>query len=170
MSEELARCRQRARAGPAGSGAAILRRVEGERDHALLELQQKRTECHSLQDRLQALQSTQQHDLSTLEDRLAELRLQLDETCTERDELSGRLASTKKLISSLETELENSTQALSAANLELVEHRSKVSQLQALVEASERTRQEQQKGIRTQAADVQAAQSTVASLNSKIGV
>lgn len=167
VSEELARFRQRSRAPT--SGAATLRRIEGERDHALMELQQKRTECHSLQDRLKGLQDTQQHDLNSLEDRVAELRVQLQETCTERDELSERLSSAKKLMSSLEGELESSTQALSTANAELVRQRGKVTHLQALVEASERTRQEQQKGIRTQAADVQTAQSTVASLNSKIG-
>lgn len=168
MSEELTRSRHKARA-PTGSGAAILRRIEGERDHALLELQQKKTECRSLQDRLKGLQDTQQHDLNSLEDKVAESRVQLEETCTERDELSERLSSTKKLMTSLESELENSTVALSTANTELVHLRGKVSQLQALVDASERTRQEQQRGIRTQAADVHAAQSSVTSLNSKIG-
>lgn len=154
---------------PSASGAAVLRRMEGERDHALMELQQKKIECHSLQDRLKTLQDTQEHDLNTLEDKLAELRVQMGETSRERDELLERLSSTKKLLTSLEVELENSTSALSTANGEVVRYRSKVSQLQALVEASERTRQDQQKGIRTHEADVQAAQSTVASLNSKIG-
>lgn len=167
MSNELARSRQQARA-PTGSGA-ILRRLEGERDHVLLELQQKNTECLSLKDRLKSIQDTQQHDLNTLEDRLAELRVQLEETCAERDELSERLSSTKQVLTSMETELESSTQALSAANKELVKHRTRVTQLQALVEASERTRQEQQKGIRSRMSDIQTAQSTVASLNSKIG-
>ena len=168
MNEELARCKQQARS-PAAAGAAIIRRAEGERDHSLMELQQKKTECRSLQDRLKSLQDTQQHDLNTLEDKLAEVRVQLEETCGEREELERHLASTKKLLVSMETELENSTKALSAANSELVLQRGKASQLQALVESSERTRQEQQKGLRSQAADVQSVQSAMAALNSKIG-
>ena len=168
VSEELGRSRERARA-PLGSGAAVLRRIEGERDHALLELQQKKTECRSLQDRLKGLQDTQQHDLSSLEDKVAELRVQLQEMCTERDELSERLTGAKKVMTSMQQELESSTQSLSSAHSELARHRGRATQLQALVDASERTRQEQQKGIRTQSADVQAAQSTVTSLKNKIG-
>jgi len=38
-----------------------------------------RVECQSLRDRLKVLQDTQQHDMGALEDRIAELQLQLDE-------------------------------------------------------------------------------------------
>ena len=68
----------------------------------------------------------------------------------------------------MEAELQQSTEALATANSEAVGYRSRVSQLQALVEATERTRQEQEKGIRSHAASAQHAQCTVASLNSKI--
>ena len=44
-----------------------------------MELRQVRAESQSLRDRLRALQDGQQHDLGTLEDRIAELQLQLDE-------------------------------------------------------------------------------------------
>lgn len=125
-------------------------------------------ECCSLTDRLKTLQDTHQHDLSELEDRVAELQMQLEEMCSEREELSERLSSTKELLTSMEAELQRSTDALTAANSEVVCHRSKISQLQALVEASERTRQEREKETRTQAASAQVAQSTVTSLNSKI--
>ena len=168
VSEDLARAKQHTRT-PSGSGAAILRRIEGERDHALLELRQKKTECSSLQDRVKSLQDTQQHDLSTLEDKLAELQVQFEEACTEKDELSERLSSTKELLSSIEKELQNSTKALAAANSEVVRQRSKVSQLQVLVDASEKTKLEQEKGIRSQAINVQTAQSNLASLSCKIG-
>ena len=40
---------------------------------------QVRVECQSLRERLKVLQDTQQHDVGTLEDRIAELQLQLDE-------------------------------------------------------------------------------------------
>lgn len=36
-------------------------------------------ECQSLRERLKVLQDTQEHDMGTLEDRIAELQLQLDE-------------------------------------------------------------------------------------------
>lgn len=40
---------------------------------------QVRVECQSLRERLKVLHDTQQHDVGTLEDRIAELQLQLDE-------------------------------------------------------------------------------------------
>ena len=167
MSEELSRSKQQAR-GPTATSAAILRRMEGEREQIMLELKQKKIECNSLQDRLQSLQDTQQHDLNTLEDKLTELTLQMAETCKEKDKLSERLTATKKLLTTTESELANSTKALSTTNVELVHQRSKVTNLQVLVETSERTRQEQQKGMKSRAADVEVAQSTISSLNNKI--
>ena len=155
---------------PTTPGTAVLRRVEGERDHLSLELQKKKTECRSLQDRLKTLQDTQQHDLKTMENRVAEMGAKVEEMKMEKVDVSSRLDSTKKVLSSMETELEQSTQALSTANTELVQQRAKVSQLQTLVEASERTRQEQQRGLKTQEADVQASQAAAAALKRQISV
>ncbi len=73
----MSRLRQHSRVPPGST--TILRRLEAERDDAHLELQQVRTECQSLRDRLRANLDSQQHDLSTMEDRIAELQLQLDE-------------------------------------------------------------------------------------------
>ena len=77
VREELSRQRQLSR--PPTSTATVLRRLEGERDDAQLELRQLRTECQSLRDRLKASRNNQQHDLTSMEDRIAELQLQLDE-------------------------------------------------------------------------------------------
>lgn len=77
VSDELSRLRQQTR-GPASS-AAVFRRLEAQRDDAQLELRQLRAECQSLRDRLKTAQDGQQHDLVTMEDRIAELQLQLDE-------------------------------------------------------------------------------------------
>ena len=57
----------------------LIRRIEGERDDAKLELRQVKAECQSLRDRLKGLQGGHHNDLATMEDRIAELRLQLDE-------------------------------------------------------------------------------------------
>ena len=57
----------------------LLRRVEGERDDAKLELRQVKAECKSLRDRLKGLEDGHSHHLTDMEDRLAELQLQLDE-------------------------------------------------------------------------------------------
>ena len=81
VGEELSRQRQHSRA-PA-SMATVLRRLEAERDDAQLEQRRLRTESQSLRDRLAALQGSQQHDLGVLEDRIAELQLQLDEVSGE---------------------------------------------------------------------------------------
>ena len=57
----------------------MIRRIEGERDDAKLELRQLKVECKSLKDRLKGLQDGHHRDLTALEDRVAELQLQLDE-------------------------------------------------------------------------------------------
>ena len=64
--------------------AVLIRRIEGERDDTKLELRQVKVECQSLRDRLKGLQSGHQRDLAGLEDRVAELQLQLDEVSSER--------------------------------------------------------------------------------------
>ena len=79
MTDELSRVRLQSRTAHAGSVATILRRVEVGRDSARMELSQVKTECRSLKERLQMAQDTQQRDLGALEDRIAELQLQLDE-------------------------------------------------------------------------------------------
>ena len=83
VSDQLSRQRQHSRA-PA-SMATVLRRLEAERDDAQLEQRRLRTECQSLRDRLEALQGSQQRDLGALEDRIAELQLQLDEVSGSRE-------------------------------------------------------------------------------------
>jgi len=48
-------------------------------------------------------------------------------------------------------------------------YRSKVSQLQGLLEAGERARQEQEKGMRRHASQTQEAQASVTSLTGRMG-
>ena len=80
VSDEVGRLRSQSRGASSSSGPAVLiRRIEGERDDAKLELRQVKAECQSLRDRLKGLQGGHHNDLATMEDRIAELRLQLDE-------------------------------------------------------------------------------------------
>ena len=78
MSDQLSRARQQAR-GPTVGGAAVVRRLERERDDAQMEMRQLRAECKSLRTRLKGAQDSQHSDLRSMEDRCAELQLQLDE-------------------------------------------------------------------------------------------
>lgn len=78
MSDQLSRVRQQAR-GPTVGGAAVVRRLERERDNAQMEMRQLRAECKSLKTRLKGVQDSQHADLRSMEDRCAELQLQLDE-------------------------------------------------------------------------------------------
>ena len=79
MSEELCRLRSYSHKSTSTGPATLIRRIEGEREDAKLELRQLRVECKSLKDRLKGLQDGHHRDLTTLEDRIAELQLQLDE-------------------------------------------------------------------------------------------
>ena len=80
VSEEVGRLRSQSRAASSSSGPAVLiRRIEGERDDAKLELRQVKAECKSLRDRLKGMQDGHHNDLASMEDRIAELQLQLDE-------------------------------------------------------------------------------------------
>ena len=58
---------------------ALLRKIECERDDAKMEVQQLKAETQSLKDRLASLRDGRQHEMGDLEDRIAELQLQLDE-------------------------------------------------------------------------------------------
>lgn len=78
VNDQLSRVRQQAR-GPAVGGASVIRRLERERDDAQMEMRQLRAEGTSLKTRLKSLQDSQQADVGALEDRCAELQLQLDE-------------------------------------------------------------------------------------------
>ena len=147
---------------------ALLRKVECERDDAKMELQQMRAETGSLKERLASLKDGRQREMGELEDRIAELQLQLDETLKERDEFSSRVDSTKETICRLEEELRSSTAALTASTTELGKHRSRAAQLQALVDAGERSRQEQEQGLRRQAATSQESQASVVAANARI--
>ena len=83
VSEEVGRLRSQSRAASSSSGPAVLvRRIEGERDDAKLELRQVKAECKSLRDRLKGLQDGHHSDLASMEERIAELQLQLDEVRT----------------------------------------------------------------------------------------
>lgn len=48
------------------------------------------------------------------------------QTCKERDDLNSRAGSLRQMVHSLESELQESTEALAAANAEASKHRSKV--------------------------------------------
>lgn len=91
------------------------------------------------------------------------------QVCGERDELSGRVKAMKEMMKSLESELQSSSTALTAANDDVKRYRSKANQLQAILESAERTRQQQDKGIKKQANSVQEAHTTIAKLNSRNG-
>lgn len=170
MSQELAWTKEQSRTSSSPSvGVAVLRRIEGERDHAFLELKQLHSENASLQERLKVLQSTQHNDLSSLESTLAELREDRDGICQERDSLTGRLQSSKELLGSLRVELEGATKDLATANAEIMMYQGKVSQLQALVEASEKTRQTLNKELREKEGSVEQTHATATSLSTKIG-
>ena len=79
VSEEIARLRLQSHTASSGCPATTIRRIEGERDDAKLELHQLKIECRSLKERFKGAQDGHQRDLAGLEDRTAELKLQLDE-------------------------------------------------------------------------------------------
>lgn len=69
----------------------------------------------------------------------------------------------------MESELQSSSAALKEANDDMARYRSKANHLQGIVESAERTRQQQQRGIKKQASNMQEAQATITRLTSKTG-
>ena len=170
MSQELSWTKEQSRTSPgSGVGVAVMRRIEGERDHALLELQQLKSENKSLQERVKILQSTQQQDLSSLEESLAEARDEKEKLSEERDSLASRLQSSKDMLSSMRKELEGATKDLATANRELTSYQSKVTQLHALIEASEKTRLALTKELREKEGNVEMSTASTATLKARIG-
>ena len=89
--------------------------------------------------------------------------------CGERDELSDRVATLKEMVKSLECELQSSSAALAAANDDVQKYRSKANHLHGIVESAERTRQEQHRGLKKHASNMQEAQATITRLTSRTG-
>ena len=83
--------------------------------------------------------------------------------------MNDRLVSLKEMVKSLECELQSSSSALTAANDDVQRYRSKANQLQGIVESAERTRQEQHRGIKKHASNMQEAQATITRLTSRTG-
>ena len=73
----------------------------------------------------------------------------------------------KEMVKSLESELQSSSSALTAANDNVKRYQSKANQLQAIVESAERTRQQQDRGIKKETNKVQEARVTITKLNSR---
>ena len=88
--------------------------------------------------------------------------------CNERDELSDRVKTLKEMVKSLESELQSSSAALKDANDDVSSYRSKANQLQGIVESAERTRQQQQRGIKKQSTNMEEAQATITRLTSRV--
>ena len=170
MSLELtwAKDHSRTSASPSVS-MAVFQRIEGERDQTLLEVKQLRAEKTSLQTRLKVLQGTQLNDLNSLEGTMGELRAEKDKVCEERENLIGRLQCSKELLASLQLELEGTTTDLAAANTEIVAYQRKVSQLQALVEASEKSRLVLSTELREREGSVEQSHTTETTFNRRIG-
>ncbi len=74
----------------------------------------------------------------------------------------------KDMIKSLEAELQSSSASLSNANADVARYRSKVTQLQALLDSAEKSRQTEQLSRKKQVSDVSEAKLNVSRLNSKI--
>ena len=88
---------------------------------------------------------------------------------SERDEIVERAGSMRDMIKSLEAELQSSSSSLSAANTEVSHYRGKVTQLQALLDSMEKTRQTETSDRKKHVSDVSEAKLNVSRLNSKIG-
>ena len=89
--------------------------------------------------------------------------------CSERDELTSRVTSLRDGVKSLEVELQNSSEALSAANADAVRYRTKAAHLQGLVDTTERAKQEQQRDLKRHECGVHQTQTNIATLSNKIG-
>ncbi len=86
----------------------------------------------------------------------------------ERDAMTDSDGAMKDMIKSLETELQSSSASLSTANADVTRYRSKVTQLQALLESAEKSRQTEQLTRKKQVSDVSEAKLNVSRLNSKM--
>ena len=163
----MARLRLHSRA-PAGSTAA-LRRLEGAGQEARLEVRQLRAENESLRERLRAQTGSRERELAALEEKGAELELQLAEACREGEAAGQRAAARQEQLASLEEELRGSGAALAAASAESGRLRARASELQGRLEAGQRQAQAQERGLRSRCDREQEAQATVSTLTARVG-
>ncbi|XP_065884838.1 centrosomal protein of 135 kDa-like [Dysidea avara] len=165
-SEEVTRLRSQLKSTPAS--ASLMRRLEGERDDARMEVRQLKSECNSLQTRLKATRESQQSDVTTLDDQLRKSQLEVDQLAEENRTLQERVTSLREMVRRLEGEIKSSTAALSNSEGESYKYKNKVAQLQAIVDSQELQKEQHQRGLQAHTTRAQESQAQFASLQAKL--
>jgi centrosomal protein CEP135 len=152
----------------AGVNFGRLSRVERERDDAKLEVKQLTLECNSLKERLRIMKEGKEKEEMTEEIEIDKLHLQIENLTKEHSNLKEHSESLRRVVDSLEKELEQSTTALSTCQDENKALRKKLKTIEGTLGALQRTKEEENRGIRQQLAQSEVTSAEVVQLKSHI--
>ncbi|CAF0946900.1 unnamed protein product [Adineta ricciae] len=126
---------------------AILRKVENERDAALVEARSSMNERDTLRERLRIATDTNLTERARLEQRIEDLQLEIRKLDNDREELLQQNHLLREQIKDFESKLDEQLFTTSQLNQELNDQKTTSSQLRFLSEEAERLVQENQRQL-----------------------
>ncbi|CAF1616417.1 unnamed protein product, partial [Adineta ricciae] len=126
---------------------AILRKVENERDAALVEARSSMSERDTLRERLRIATDTNLTERARLEQRIEDLQLEIRKLDNDREELIQQNHLLREQIKDFESKLDEQSFTISQLNQELNDQKTTSSQLRFLSEEAERLVQENQRQL-----------------------
>ncbi|XP_064637968.1 testis-specific gene 10 protein-like isoform X2 [Lineus longissimus] len=136
---------------------AVLRRVESERDDALIDLRRVQTDRDSLRERLKIATESQLTDRARLEQRVEDLENNLRIVEAEREDYAARVGSLKEMMISLEDQLKNQSMSLAETREESSQNKATATQMRLLTDQAERSLDEQQRRLARKESELRTA-------------
>ncbi|CAF1050976.1 unnamed protein product [Didymodactylos carnosus] len=147
---------------------SILRKVENERDSAIVELRTVTNERDSLRERLRISTDTALNERAHYEQRIEDLEIEIQKVDNDREEIIQQNRVLHEQIDQLENKLREQSFAISQINQELGDQKSTSTQLRFLSEEAERLVQEHQRQLSLKKEEIRSADEKALRLEKKL--
>ncbi|UJR10612.1 hypothetical protein I4U23_014809 [Adineta vaga] len=147
---------------------AILRKVENERDTALVEARTSANERDTLRERLRVATDTNLTERARLEQRIEDLQIEIRKLDNDREEILQQNHLLREQIKDYEIKLDEQSFTISQLNQELNDQKTTSSQLRFLSEEAERLVQENQRQLSLKKEELRAQEDKTFRLEKKL--
>ncbi|CAF3816066.1 unnamed protein product [Rotaria magnacalcarata] len=147
---------------------SILRKVENERDAAILEARTATNERDSLRERLRISTDTGLNDRARYEQRIEDLEVDLRKLDNDREEMVQQNHSLRQQIQDLENKVHEQSFTVSQLNQEINDQKTALTQMRYLSEEAERLVQENQRQLNSKKDEIRAQEEKIIRLEKKI--
>ncbi|CAF3705141.1 unnamed protein product [Rotaria socialis] len=147
---------------------SILRKVENERDAAILEARTATNERDSLRERLRISTDTGLNDRARYEQRIEDLEVDLRKLDNDREEMVQQNHSLRQQIQDLENKVHEQSFTISQLNQEINDQKTALTQMRYLSEEAERLVQENQRQLNSKKDEIRAQEEKIIRLEKKI--